>query len=456
MGNNSINLPEGWATYSVLDLVNSNALYKPLDGNHGSIHPKQSDYVDNGIPFIMASDLENGRVNFHTCSHISIEQARILRKGFALEGDVLLTHKATIGRTAIVQEMPYEFIVLTPQVTYYRVKDYNKINNKYLKYYFDGKHFQGVLSAWAGSGSTRSYIGITQQLELPIIIPSIEQQKAIACILGALDDKIELNQKTNQTLEEMARNIFKSWFVDFDPVRSKAAAQEPPGMAPHIANLFPASFEESEFGEIPAGWRVQPIGELVRVFGGGTPSTKEESFWGGEHPFCTPKDMSLLKSPILLQTQRGLTDAGLAKVSSGKLPKGTVLLSSRAPIGYIAISDIPVTINQGIIALVCHQEVSNAFVLIWLQLNMNRIIAKANGSTFLEISKQNFRSIKVLYPDYPLLKSFQQLVDPIINKIMINEKQNQTLADIRDCLLIRLFSGELPISSAESIVRRCV
>ena len=168
-----------------------------MDGNHGEKHPKSTDYVPAGVPFIMANDLSEGTVNLKTCAFISQKQADSLDKGFAKPGDVLLTHKATLGRTAIVPNT-YSTIVLTPQVTYYRCK--NGLYNKFLKYYFDSPKFQKIFLNWAGSGSTRLYLGITAQRKLPIVLPPIEEQKRIADILSALDDKIELNNAINRNL----------------------------------------------------------------------------------------------------------------------------------------------------------------------------------------------------------------------------------------------------------------
>ena len=169
--NSSFLLPDGWRVLTVEQLVNDGVLDKPLDGNHGGIHPKAADYVDNGVPFIMASDLEGGQINLSLCKFISEDQAKGLRKGFAKAGDVLLSHKATIGRTALVQESEFPFVVLTPQVTYYRVKNVARLDPVYLKTYFDSLTFQTILNQWAGAGSTRAYLGITGQLKLPIIIP---------------------------------------------------------------------------------------------------------------------------------------------------------------------------------------------------------------------------------------------------------------------------------------------
>jgi type I restriction enzyme S subunit len=288
-------------------------------------------------------------------------------------------------------------------------------------------------------------------------LPPLKEQQAIACILGTLDDKIELNRRMNKTLEETARAIFKSWFVDFDPVRTKATGQQPPNLKPEIAALFPDTFDDSEMGEIPRGWGVHPIGDMVKVLGGGTPSTKEPAYWeGGIYPFCTPKDMASLSAPVLLQTERHLTDEGLAKVSSGKLPIGTLLLSSRAPIGYLAVAETQVSINQGIIAMVCDSELPNLYVLHWTRANMDRVIANANGSTFLEISKQNFRPIRALIPDKHILEQFIQIAGPIHKRVVSSLRQIQQLAAIRDALLPKLISGELTVAEAEQIAARCV
>ncbi|MCW7555327.1 restriction endonuclease subunit S [Endozoicomonas gorgoniicola] len=189
------------------------------------------------------------------------------------------------------------------------------------------------------------------------------EQRRIGRALADLDDKIQLNRQTNQTLENMAQALFKSWFVDFDPVidnvlaagntipeplqkraeqrQALRASDEAPTPLPEaIRQLFPASFVfDAEMGWIPEGWEVQQIGKVIENVGGGTPRTKEDAFWvDGTHAFCTPKDMSLLTSKALLGTERHLTDAGVAKISSGQLPEGTVLMSSRAPIGYLAVN----------------------------------------------------------------------------------------------------------------------
>ena len=198
---------------SISQLVKRGIVGKPLDGNHGEIHPKSEDFVDSGVPFIMASDINNGVVDYINCNFITKKQADSLRKGFAKSGDVLLTHKATIGRTAIVKYDAQPYVMLTPQVTYYRVLDAQKLNRQYLRYFFESAFFQDTLKLWAGSGSTRAYLGITEQGKLPFVLPPIEKQKKIAAILSAYDDLIENNQRRIALLEKMAEELYREWFV---------------------------------------------------------------------------------------------------------------------------------------------------------------------------------------------------------------------------------------------------
>jgi type I restriction enzyme S subunit len=287
---------------------------------------------------------------------------------------------------------------------------------------------------------------------IPVLLPPIAEQKTIAHILGTLDDKIELNRRMNATLEAMARALFQSWFVDFDPVRTKLDGRKPAGLDGATAALFPAHFQDSPLGHIPQGWTVEPVGEVVECVGGGTPSTAEPKFWeDGTHHWTTPKDFSSLQAPVLLDTNRKITDAGIAKISSGLLPSGTLLLSSRAPVGYLAIAAMPVAINQGFIAMKCNERASNFFMLNWCQENMAEIESRATGTTFAEISKQNFRPILVELPPKELMAAFTEKVAPLYAQIAANLHESRTLANLRDTLLPKLLSGEVSTFTADKV-----
>jgi type I restriction enzyme S subunit len=326
----------------------------------------------------------------------------------------------------------------------------------------------------SATGSTFPNVSRNQLLELEIDIPPLPEQRAIAHILGSLDDKIELNRQMNETLEAMAQALFKSWFIDFDPVidnalaaghpipeelQARAALRESLGDAlkplpDDLRNLFPGEFEfTQEMGWIPKGWEVKTVGEVLSVVGGGTPSTSEPSYWEhGTHLFCTPKDMSSLVSPILIDTERKLTKKGVTKISSGLLPIGTVLLSSRAPIGYLAITDEPMTINQGIIAMLGNAHFSSLYVKCWTGENIDKILSRANGSTFLEISKKNFRPIPFVVPTPEIVDIFDRHSREFHTRLISCTRNIAELTQLRDTLLPKLLSGEIRIPEAEKLV----
>ena len=296
----------------------------------------------------------------------------------------------------------------------------------------------------AGHGTGRLPTDKLKDLLVPRFRPLMEE--ALAEFFGAVDRRIELNRRMNETVEAMARAIFKDWFVDFGPTRAKTEGRGP-YLAPELWDLFPNALDDE--GK-PVGWMVSEIGKEVQAVGGGTPSTKEPSYWaGGEHHWATPKDLSKLTSPVLLGTDRKITDSGVHKISSGLLPAGTVLLSSRAPIGYLAIAEVPTAINQGFIAMVCQKRLPNTFVLFWCHENLDYIKDISGGSTFAEISKRAFRPVPVVVPSDQILVAYDRLIRPLYLRIVANTKENKTLARTRDLLLPKLMSGEISLRDPE-------
>jgi type I restriction enzyme S subunit len=290
------------------------------------------------------------------------------------------------------------------------VQGNNKSDTRFLMYALQSIDISGYLT-----GSTIPKLTQDNLNRIPIYAPTLLEQRAIAGILGALDNKIEVNRRMNVTLETMARAVYQEMMND-------------------------------EGGRINGGKEVT-IGEVVTIAGGSTPSTTNPAFWNdGDIHWATPKDLAPLQSPFLLETNSWITELGLQDISSGLLPIGTVLLSSRAPIGYLAITQIPTAINQGFIAIKCTEEVPNYFVLNWLKENMEEIIGRANGTTFLEISKSNFRPMKMFLPLPERMKEFFETVQPLYQKVVANLKESRTLAGLRDSLLSKLMKGDIRIS----------
>ena len=207
-----------WEEHSITKLVKEDILFAPKDGNHGNLHPKSSDYVDTGIPFVMANDFKNGAIDFSRCTHITKELADTLQKGFAKEGDVLLTHKGTVGEVTLIQQMNFPYLMLTPQVTYYRIKDKSRLSNKFLALLFASESFQRVLRAAAGGG-TRAYIGITEQGKLKITFSSnILEQRKIAKCLSALNELISAQTQKIATLKTHKKGLMQQLFPAIDEV----------------------------------------------------------------------------------------------------------------------------------------------------------------------------------------------------------------------------------------------
>lgn len=294
------------------------------------------------------------------------------------------------------------------------------------------------------TGTAVPHISGGQIKSYGFVLPPLAEQQQTAELLGALDDKIELNRRMAETLEAMTQALFKSWFVDFDPVRAKADGR-PTGLPNDLATLFPDSLDHQG---VPVGWHTQRLGDLFDVVGGNTPRTESAAFWGGTHHWATPKDLSRVDMLSLLDTGRRLTIAGLQQASSGLLPIGSLLLSTRAPIGYMAFITRPMAINQGL-AAITRKDVSAAYAWGWCHANMDVIVRNAGGSTFPEISKAVLRTLPMLAPSQPVLDAFGSVADEFIRRIVTAAEQARTLIGIRDTLLPKLMSGELRIADAE-------
>jgi type I restriction enzyme S subunit len=409
----------------------------------GSPRPIHDFIRDEGIPWVKIADATSSSSRFikKTSQFIISEGKKKSREVFP--GDLILSNSATPGIPRFMD------IYACIHDGWLLLRDFKGIDKEFCFYFLEYERPKLLLQG-NGSVFTNLKTDILKRHVVPV--PPLVEQRAIAHILGTLDDKIELNRQMNETLEAMARAFFKSWFVDFDPVRAKAEGRDT-GLPYEIAELFPDSFEDSELGEIPRGWEVDEIGNAVRCVGGSTPRTNNPIYWeNGRNPFVTPKDMSSLCSPVVCETSRYITDEGVNSISSGQLPSGTVLLSSRAPIGYLAIADVPVSVNQGIIAMICDRVLSNYFVLNWTEVNMDTIKGNASGTTFAEISKKNFRPIKVVVPTQEILAQFNFQVGPLYEMVIENEKEIKNLTTVRDTLLPKLISGELRIEDPEKFL----
>ncbi|MBY0311897.1 MAG: restriction endonuclease subunit S [Phycisphaerales bacterium] len=410
---------------------------------------KNNELGGTGPLFLRAGHVSDTHISFDGVERFHSHLADAVASKMSKPGDVVITTKGnSTGRTAfITPDLPP--FVYSPHLSYWRSKDHGAIVPGFLRAWSNGAEFSEQLEGMKLSTDMAPYLSLTDQRRLHITLPPPDEQRSIARVLGGLNDKIELNRRMNRTLEDLARGLFRSWFVDFDPVTKNGNGRAPATPA----GLFPKRLVDSPIGPIPEGWRVSTIGQEVSVVGGSTPSTDEPKFWeGGKHCWVTPRDLSRLTDPVVIDCERRITDAGLTQISSGLMPRGTVLLSSRAPIGYLAIADVPVAVNQGFIGLKCDKGLPGVFALRWCEENMEEVLSRAGGTTFAEISKAAFRPIPMVVPTAEVIEAFARAAQGWHDQIVANVRQSRQLAALRDALLPQLLSGEIRLREAEAAV----
>ena len=404
-----------------------------------------SDYVAVGVPSIMPRNIAHDRVDVEGIARITPREAERLSRYLVKPGDIVYSRRGDVERRALITERESGWLCGTGCL---RVRLGEGIVDPAYASYFLSHPASREWVVRHAVGATMPNLNSSILGALPFLLPPIPEQRAIADVLGALDDKIEQNGQTARALERLAQAIFRAWFVDFEPVKAKAAgAASCPSMPQAIFDALPTRFADSEIGPVPEGWEVKAIGDVVTTKGGGTPSTRNLEYWGGEHRWATPKDMSRLSHPVLLDTERRITKAAVDSISSGMLPVGTVLMSSRAPVGYLGIARVPTAINQGFIAMVCDGPLPPTYVLNWALTSMDVIKARAGGTTFPEISKKNFRPLPAVLPIGEVVAAYQQTSDPLFDLLAACVKENLQLTQVRDCLVSQLLSGTVKVGS---------
>jgi type I restriction enzyme S subunit len=401
--------------------------------------------AESGYPYVAIPQMKDGHIDTSDAKLVTPDDYhQWTRRVVPRADDVLVSRRCNPGESVWV---PPNLQCVVGQNLVLLRSEGTTILPEYLRWIVRGSEWWENVRSNINVGAIFDSLKCADIPNFTLPVPPIEDQRTISSFLSATDGKMVLNRQMNETLEAIARAIFRSWFIDFDPVRAKIEGRKPFGMDEETATLFPDSFEDSELGEIPKGWVVDEIQNHYLIIGGTTPKTEVVEYWGGNNPFATPKDMSTLISPILVRTERTLTDEGLAQIGSGKVPIGSFLLSSRAPIGYRAINEVEVAINQGIIVAVPKGYLTSIFILNWCAENISTIEAAANGTTFLEISKGSFKKLRIVIPSNKIATRYNEVVQDLYKKITSNVYEIATLTEIRDVLLPKLISGELRIKT---------
>lgn len=372
-------------------------------------------FVPSGFPIVDGANLKSYKVTDNITKFVTEKKARSLGRSIAKRGDVIVTISGTLGQISYIPDDSKYTEYLCSQRQFRVSFDESKVYAPYLVFYFHTYEGQNKILSFANQTGVPA---LSQPLKnfkkIRLQLPPLEQQKKIASVIEAINRKIEYNQKINDNLELQAQAYFQKLFVD---------------------NANPK-------------WKSGTISDLGLVVGGSTPSkAKAEYYTNSGIAWITPKDLSVNKSKFITHGGNDITELGLKNSSASIMPKGTVLFSSRAPIGYIAIAAGEVTTNQGFKSIVPKTEIGTAFVYFFLKYNLSVIEGMASGSTFKEVSGNTMRNIPATIPDEETLVRFNSFCTPIFAQQRILEDQNHALATLRDSLLPKLMSGEIDVST---------
>ncbi|MCG3808602.1 restriction endonuclease subunit S [Psychrobacter sp. Ps4] len=424
--------------------------------------------MDEGVVVLRSNNIKNGRLDLSSPSFTNEEgyQARV-KRAIPESGDLVLTREAPMGEVCQIPEGLR--CCLGQRMVLLRVKK-EVMDSRFLLFALQSPYLQHQISWNEGTGTTVSNIRIPNIKAFQIPTPPFKEQKAIAHTLGCLDDKIELNRQMNETLEAMAQALFKSWFIDFDPVIDNALAagnvipdefieraEQRKGIEKKdnsdIQDLFPDTFEfTEEMGWIPESWEVTPLAALIKLTGGGTPKTSIPEYWNGDIPWFSVVDAPSSSDVFVLDTEKHVTSLGVENSSTKILSVGTTIISARGTVGKCAMVSRPMAMNQSCYGVSGNEGISNTFVYYSVFLSVSELQSKGHGSVFNTITGDTFKSINVAFSGGRLTREFDNLVSPYFEKILANSLQVKTLSKLRDTLLPKLMSGELRIPDAETLV----
>ncbi len=391
------------------------------EGPHAT--PKES--LTGGIYLGIPAISSDGHINFDNAKRISEEDLPVWTKRVTpQEDDIVFTNEATLNLYAII---PSGFHGCLGRRLGLIRPNKNLVDVRYLFYYFFSPEWREIVSRNKVSGATVERILMKKFPHFPVKLPPLSVQKRIADILSSIDEKIALNNRINHNLEEQAQAIYKSWFVDFEPFKD-------------------GHFVDSELGMIPEGWRVGILAELGDIVAGGTPSkAKPEYYTHKGIAWLTPKDLSVKCNKFTSRGETDITEDGYKNSSAKLMPRGSILFSSRAPIGYISIAKGDICTNQGFKSVV-PRYAGTAYLYCWLSMHTDAIEAKASGSTFKEASGSLMKSFPAIVPEKRVLDSFEKELAPILNEQELLEEEIYHAEQIRDSILPRMMSGELELN----------
>ncbi|PTP18958.1 restriction endonuclease subunit S [Vibrio splendidus] len=397
-------------------------------------------WTDEGIIVLRNQNIKSGVLDLSSPSFTNEDDyLKRIKRAVPKAGDIVFTREAPMGEVCMVPEglkccLGQRQVLLRPK---------SDVNGRYLFWALQSPYVQQQISWNEGTGSTVSNVRIPVLKALNI--PRIDNEDMIAKSLSDIASKMMLNVKTNQTLEEMAQAIFKSWFVDFDPVKAKMNGEQPEGMDAVTASLFPEKLVESELGLIPEGWEVSTLSSLIKLTGGGTPKRSEETYWNGDIPWFSVRDVPSGSNVFVVDTDEKITELGLNKSSTKLLPKGTTIITARGTVGKLALVGTDMCMNQSCYGI-RGKEVGDFYNYFNLNEAVSTLQRNTHGAVFDTITTKTFDTYSMAFSGAELANKFDSLVAPLLQKIEANVRQNIELAMLRDTLLPKLLSGEIELA----------
>jgi type I restriction enzyme S subunit len=392
---------------------------------------KAEEYTEKGSPVIAVSEIEGGRIKISDSTpRIPGKVVERLSEYKIEKGDILLGRKGAVERSALAGEKEDGWIVGSDCI---RLRLPREVDPKFVAYKFQHPHHMEWMRRNA-TGSTMPSLNQDIVARIPLRLPPLPVQRRIADILGALDDKIELNRRMNETLEAMAQALYRHWFVDFGPFQGQ-------------------EFTDTEkLGPIPKEWDVKPAYDLCDVLTGGTPKTKKDEYWGGDIKWVSAKDISDTGT-FVMDTERKVTPKGVEESTTDVLPERTVVVVARGSVGKHCIIGEDMAMNQSCYGLRGREEIGQSWTYLMLNNLIRRLQQVAYGSVFDTITISTFKNTEIVAPPVEVISHFEEKVDPLFDLMHSNVKENETLAETRDYLLPKLISGEIEVEAAEDIAK---
>lgn len=445
----------------------------------GGFAYKSKDFTDTGsCKVLKIKNVRFGVVDYSDAAYISEELANQTCNWSTSEGDVLISMtgsgpnapQSLVGRVARIWKGE-EKAWINQRVGKVILKEENPIHLDYIYYLLSMKSSQEFLVANSSGSANQANISGKTIESLPCPRLNFEESCRLATILRSFDEKIILNRQINQTLEQMAQALFKSWFVDFDPVIDNAldagnpipdalaeraalrqtvrASDDFQPLPDDVRQLFPSEFEDSELGWIPKGWGSVSVINLIQLIGGGTPKTSIEEYWNGDIPWFSVVDAPIESNVFVIDTEKHVTDLGVKNSSTKILRKGTTIISARGTVGKCAMVASPMAMNQSCYGIQGIDGVTDEFTYYLIRYSVSQLQQKSHGSVFSTITRDTFKSLGFAFCGASLTDKFSEYIAPMFEKILSNNLENNELEKLRDTLLPKLISGELRLDSPE-------